>query len=187
MNTATQLLEAAHRGDRQATAELPPLVHRELRKLAAAKCSTKCQGKPSMPLRSSTRGRLRAIHARRFSGRADGTVDGWPPLAAPHLLRKYQQRYSALTSSLDGLKKGNLVRLTMCGGGVGRRGISTGGLTVGLLQLSRRQLGVACPRRRGHVRRRLEFAQFSRLDRAQDATPRRRSPRTCPRGPRHAT
>jgi RNA polymerase sigma factor (TIGR02999 family) len=37
MANITQLLEAAHRGDRQAAAELLPLVYDELRKLAAAK------------------------------------------------------------------------------------------------------------------------------------------------------
>lgn len=37
MNDVTQLLEAANRGDRQAAAELLPLVYEELRKLAAAR------------------------------------------------------------------------------------------------------------------------------------------------------
>lgn len=39
MTDVTQLLEAANRGDRQAAAELLPLVYEELRKLAAAKLS----------------------------------------------------------------------------------------------------------------------------------------------------
>jgi RNA polymerase sigma factor (TIGR02999 family) len=37
MNNVTRLLEAAERGDRQAAAELLPLVYTELRRLAAAK------------------------------------------------------------------------------------------------------------------------------------------------------
>jgi RNA polymerase sigma factor (TIGR02999 family) len=37
MTRVTRLLDAAHRGDRQAAAELLPLVYDELRKLAAAK------------------------------------------------------------------------------------------------------------------------------------------------------
>lgn len=37
MNDVTQLLEAAHRGDCQAAADLLPLVYDELRKLASAK------------------------------------------------------------------------------------------------------------------------------------------------------
>src|SRR6201995_2339216 len=37
MTPVTRLLEAANRGDRQAPAELPPLVYTELRRLAAAK------------------------------------------------------------------------------------------------------------------------------------------------------
>src|SRR5215831_209496 len=37
MTEVTRLLEAAHRGDRQAAADLLPLVYDELRRLAAAK------------------------------------------------------------------------------------------------------------------------------------------------------
>jgi len=46
----TRLLEAAHRGDRQAAAELLPLVYEELRKLAAAKMS---QEKPGQTLQAT--------------------------------------------------------------------------------------------------------------------------------------
>ena len=37
MSDVTRLLEAANRGDRQAAAELLPLVYEELRRLAAAR------------------------------------------------------------------------------------------------------------------------------------------------------
>lgn len=47
MTDVTQLLDAAQRGDRQAAAELLPLVYDELRKLAAAKMS---QEKPDHTL-----------------------------------------------------------------------------------------------------------------------------------------
>ena len=47
MTDVTRLLEAAHRGDRQAGAELLPLVYDELRKLAAAKLA---QEKPGQTL-----------------------------------------------------------------------------------------------------------------------------------------
>ena len=41
---ATRLLEAAHQGDRQAAAELLPLVYDELRKLAAARLAQEKSG-----------------------------------------------------------------------------------------------------------------------------------------------
>jgi len=44
MTPVTQLLEAAERGDRQAAAELLPLVYAELRKLAAAKLAREAAG-----------------------------------------------------------------------------------------------------------------------------------------------
>jgi RNA polymerase sigma factor (TIGR02999 family) len=44
MSDVTQLLEAASRGDRQAAAELLPLVYTELRKLAAAKLADEKPG-----------------------------------------------------------------------------------------------------------------------------------------------
>lgn len=47
MSDVTRLLEAAHRGDKQAAAELLPLVYDELRKLAAAKM---VQEKPGQTL-----------------------------------------------------------------------------------------------------------------------------------------
>lgn len=44
MTPVTRLLEAAQRGDRQAAAELLPLVYGELRKLAAAKLAREAAG-----------------------------------------------------------------------------------------------------------------------------------------------
>jgi RNA polymerase sigma factor (TIGR02999 family) len=44
MSDVTQLLDAAHRGDKQAAAELLPLVYDELRKLAAAKMANEKPG-----------------------------------------------------------------------------------------------------------------------------------------------
>ena len=46
----TRLLEAANRGDKQAAAELLPLVYAELRKLAAAKLA---QEKPGQTLNAT--------------------------------------------------------------------------------------------------------------------------------------
>ena len=50
MTDVTRLLEAANRGDRQAAAELLPLVYDELRKLAAAKLA---QEKPGQTLNAT--------------------------------------------------------------------------------------------------------------------------------------
>lgn len=44
MNPVTRLLEAAHAGDRQAAAELLPVVYGELRQLAAAKLAREAAG-----------------------------------------------------------------------------------------------------------------------------------------------
>ena len=44
MSEVTRLLEAAQAGDRQAAAELLPLVYDELRKLAAAGMATEAPG-----------------------------------------------------------------------------------------------------------------------------------------------
>jgi DNA-directed RNA polymerase specialized sigma24 family protein len=44
MSNLTQLIEAAHKGDRQAAADLLPLVYDELRKLAAAKMAAEAPG-----------------------------------------------------------------------------------------------------------------------------------------------
>src|SRR5947209_2224757 len=44
MSNLTQLIEAAHKGDRQAAADLLPLVYDELRKLAAARMAEESPG-----------------------------------------------------------------------------------------------------------------------------------------------
>src|SRR5438128_12452847 len=44
MPDVTRLLEAAQAGDRQAAADLPPLVYDELRKLAAARMAAEAPG-----------------------------------------------------------------------------------------------------------------------------------------------
>lgn len=69
MNSVTQLLESAHRGDRQAAAELLPLVYDELRKLAAIKLA---QEKPGQTLNATAlvhEAYLRLVGDQVFEGR----------------------------------------------------------------------------------------------------------------------
>ena len=69
MTPITQLLEAANRGDRQAAAELLPLVYDELRKLAAAKL---VHEKPGQTLDATAlvhEAYLRLVGEQRFEGR----------------------------------------------------------------------------------------------------------------------
>lgn len=69
MTDVTQLLEAANRGDRQAAADLLPLVYDELRKLAAAKLS---QEKPGQTLNATAlvhEAYLRLLGGQQFEGR----------------------------------------------------------------------------------------------------------------------
>lgn len=69
MTDVTQLLEAAHRGDRQAAADLLPLVYDELRKLAAAKLALE---KPGQTLEATAlvhEAYLRLVGDQRFEGR----------------------------------------------------------------------------------------------------------------------
>jgi hypothetical protein len=49
MAEVTHLLEAAYRGDRQAAAQLLPLVYDELRKLAAARMAAEPAGHTLQP------------------------------------------------------------------------------------------------------------------------------------------
>ncbi|MFO0808668.1 MAG: ECF-type sigma factor [Gemmataceae bacterium] len=68
MPPVTQLLEAAHRGDRHAAAELLPLVYGELRKLAAAKLA---QEKPGQTLDATAlvhEAYLRLVGDQQFDG-----------------------------------------------------------------------------------------------------------------------
>lgn len=69
MTDVTRLLEAAHRGDRHAAAELLPLVYDELRKLAAAKIA---QEKPGQTLDATAlvhEAYLRLVGDQRFDAR----------------------------------------------------------------------------------------------------------------------
>lgn len=70
MTQATRLLEAANRGDRQAAAELLPLVYDELRKLAAARMA---QEKSAQTLDATGlvhEAHLRLVGNQRFDNRA---------------------------------------------------------------------------------------------------------------------
>lgn len=69
MNSVTQLLESAHRGDRQAAADLLPLVYEELRKLAAIKLA---QERPGQTLDATAfvhEAYLRLVGDQAFDGR----------------------------------------------------------------------------------------------------------------------
>jgi RNA polymerase sigma factor (TIGR02999 family) len=69
VNSVTQLLESAHRGDQQAAAELLPLVYDELRKLAAIRLA---QEKPGQTLDATAlvhEAYLRLVGDQQFDGR----------------------------------------------------------------------------------------------------------------------
>lgn len=69
MSDVTRLLEAAHRGDPSAAAELLPLVYAELRKLAAARLA---QEKPGQTLDATGlvhEAYLRLVGGQKFDGR----------------------------------------------------------------------------------------------------------------------
>jgi RNA polymerase sigma factor (TIGR02999 family) len=69
MSEVTRLLEAANRGDRQAAAELLPLVYDELRKLAAVRLA---QEKPGQTLEATAlvhEAYLRLVGDQQFDGR----------------------------------------------------------------------------------------------------------------------
>lgn len=69
MTPVTQLLEAAHRGDRQAAAELLPLVYGELRKLAAAKLTHEKPGQTLDATALVHEAFLRLVGDQQFDGR----------------------------------------------------------------------------------------------------------------------
>jgi RNA polymerase sigma factor (TIGR02999 family) len=69
VNDVTRLLEAAERGDRQAAAELLPLVYDELRKLAAAKLSRESPGHTLDATALVHEAYLRLIGDQKFDGR----------------------------------------------------------------------------------------------------------------------
>ena len=69
MTDVTRLLEAAHRGDKQAAADLLPLVYAELRRLAAARLA---QEKPGQTLDATAlvhEAYLRLVGDQHFEGR----------------------------------------------------------------------------------------------------------------------
>lgn len=69
MTDVTALLEAAHRGDPQAAAELLPLVYGELRKLAAAKLAKEKPGQTLDATALVHEAYLRLIGDQQFEGR----------------------------------------------------------------------------------------------------------------------
>jgi RNA polymerase sigma factor (TIGR02999 family) len=71
MTDVTRLLEAAHRGDRQAAAELLPLVYDELRKLAAIRLASE---KPGQTLDATAL--VHEAYLRLVGGRGQAAFDG---------------------------------------------------------------------------------------------------------------
>jgi RNA polymerase sigma factor (TIGR02999 family) len=65
----TRLLEAANRGDKQAAADLLPLVYNELRKLAAAKLANEKAGQTLSATALVHEAYLRLVGDQRFDGR----------------------------------------------------------------------------------------------------------------------
>src|SRR5271155_4198406 len=69
MSDLTQLIEAAQKGDRQAAADLLPLVYDELRKLAAAKMVAEAPG-PTLDAAAPVHDAyLRLVGDQKFDGR----------------------------------------------------------------------------------------------------------------------
>ena len=69
MTDVTRLLEAAHRGDKQAAADLLPLVYGELRKLAAAKLAREKPGQTLDATALVHEAYLRLVGEQQFDGR----------------------------------------------------------------------------------------------------------------------
>ena len=69
MTDVTRLLEAANRGDRQAAAELLPLVYEELRELAAARMAEERPGQTLQATALVHEAYLRLVGDQQFSGR----------------------------------------------------------------------------------------------------------------------
>jgi RNA polymerase sigma factor (TIGR02999 family) len=69
MSDVTRLLEAAHRGDRQAAGELLPLVYAELRRLAALKLAREKPGQTLEPTALVHEAYLRLVGDQLFDGR----------------------------------------------------------------------------------------------------------------------
>src|SRR5829696_2269971 len=69
MTDVTRLLEAAHRGDRRAAADLLPVVYTELRKLAAARLAGEKPGQTLDATALVHEAYLRLVGDQRFDGR----------------------------------------------------------------------------------------------------------------------
>src|SRR5712692_8832490 len=69
MSDVTRLLEAAAAGDRQAAADLLPLVYDELRKLAAARLAAEAPGHSLDPTALVHEAYLRLVGDQQFDGR----------------------------------------------------------------------------------------------------------------------
>jgi RNA polymerase sigma factor (TIGR02999 family) len=69
MTDVTRLLESAHRGDKQAAAELLPLVYDELRKLAAAKLAAEKPGQTLDATALVHEAYLKLVGEQQFDGR----------------------------------------------------------------------------------------------------------------------
>jgi RNA polymerase sigma factor (TIGR02999 family) len=70
MSDATRLIEAARRGDRQAAADLLPLVYDELRKLAAARMADEAPGHTLDATALVHEAYLRLVGDQQFDGRS---------------------------------------------------------------------------------------------------------------------
>jgi RNA polymerase sigma factor (TIGR02999 family) len=70
MSNVTRLLEAANRGDRQAAAELLPLVYNELRNLAAARMAREAPGHTLNATALVHEAYLRLVGDQHFDGRS---------------------------------------------------------------------------------------------------------------------
>jgi RNA polymerase sigma factor (TIGR02999 family) len=70
MSDATRLLDAAAAGDRQAAADLLPLVYNELRELAAARMANEAHQLTLQPTALVHEAYLRLVGEQRFDGRA---------------------------------------------------------------------------------------------------------------------
>src|SRR5829696_2963413 len=69
MSEVTRLLDAAAAGDRQAAADLLPLVYDELRKLAAARMAAEAPGHTLQPTALVHEAYLRLLGGQQFDGR----------------------------------------------------------------------------------------------------------------------
>ena len=108
MSEVTRLLEAANRGDRQAAADLLPLVYDELRKLAAARLSRE---KPGQTLDATSlvhEAFLRLVGEQRFE--ANGHFFAAAAEAIRRILVEQARRRQAIKRGGDGNRRGTRSR-----------------------------------------------------------------------------